>query len=98
VRILTVMGAVYNGLEGVYPLEEQGTASLSLQKSLYDSRELGRRRVEGVLLANYTELDKPDRRRPANGPPAPTTGWGDGGCVPYINDFPPSPLTVIGDD
>src|SRR5580692_5564947 len=52
VRMLTVMGAVYNGLEGVYPLKNNGTAGLSLQESLYDSRKLGRRRVEGVLLAN----------------------------------------------
>jgi site-specific recombinase XerD len=52
VRILTVIGAVYNGLERLYPVEEQRTAGLSLQKPSYDSRKLGRRRVEGVLLAS----------------------------------------------
>jgi hypothetical protein len=55
VRILTVMGAVYNDLEGVYPVENKGMAGLSLQKSLYDSRKLGRRRVAGVLLASHAE-------------------------------------------
>ena len=38
---------------GAYPVEEQRPAGLSPQESLYDSRKLGRRPVEGVLLANH---------------------------------------------
>jgi hypothetical protein len=41
---------------GYTPLKNNGTAGLSLQESLYDTRKLGRRRVEGVLLANHAPL------------------------------------------
>ena len=54
-RILTVMGAVYNGLERVC-LQPPSTPERFPKESSYDSRKLGRRRVEGVLLANHAPL------------------------------------------